>query len=64
MGPAGKGYTWSSAGSLDELVEKAEKREKELGIIAKESKPTRWQDIMQQWEDDDPEDQACLICSL
>ena len=61
---AGRGYTWSSAGTLDELVAKAEKREKELGIIAKDSKSSRWQDIIQQWEDDDPEDQACLICSL
>jgi hypothetical protein len=61
---AGRGYTWNSSGTLDELVAKAEKREKELGIIAKESKSTRWQDVMEQWEDDDPEDQACLICSL
>ena len=61
---AGHGYTWSSQGSLDELVAKAEKREKEKGIIAKDSGPSRWQDAMQQWDDDDPEDQACLICSL
>lgn len=61
---AGHGYTWSSQGSLDELVEKAEKREKELGIIVTDKKSTRWQDIMKQWEDDDPEDQACIICSL
>ena len=61
---AGHGYTWSSQGSLDELVAKAEKREKELGIITTDKKSTRWQDVMKQWEDDDPEDQACIICSL
>ena len=61
---AGKGYTWSSQGSLDELIEKAEKREKELGLIATDNKSVKWQDIINQWEDDDPEDQACLICSL
>ena len=61
---AGHGYTWSSQGSLDELVAKAEKREKELGLITTDKKSTRWQDVMKQWEDDDPEDQACVICSL
>ncbi len=61
----GYGYTWSSQGSLDELVAKAEKREKEQGIIAKSSDSSgRWQDILKGQDDDDPEDQACLICSL
>jgi len=60
----GHGYTWSSQGTLEELVARAEKREKEQGIIVS-SKTTRWQEILQeQLEDDDPEDQACLICSL
>lgn len=61
---AGHGYTWSSQGTLDELVARAEKREKELGIITTDKNSARWQDVMQEWEDDDPEDQACLICSL
>ena len=61
---AGKGYTWSSQGTLDELVSKAEKREKELKLITTDKKETRWQDIMKQLEDDDPDDQACVICSL
>ena len=57
-------YTWSSQGSLDELVSKAEKAEKE-GRKKKESKYERWQDVLRfDGEDDDPEDQACLICSL
>jgi 3'-phosphoadenosine 5'-phosphosulfate sulfotransferase (PAPS reductase)/FAD synthetase len=60
----GYGYTWSSQGSLEELVARAEKREKEHGIIAS-SKTLKWQEILRdQIEDDDPEDQACLICSL
>ena len=70
----GHGYTWSSQGSLDELVARAEKRELEqqekekrdqdAGIIAKSSGSVRWQDALRSGEDDDLGDQACLICSL
>ncbi len=59
----GHGYTWSSQGSLDELVARAELREKkELNKTKKINE--RWQDVLRAGEDDDPEDQACLICSL
>jgi len=62
---SGHGYTWSSQGSIEELVERAEAREKKNGIIAKTSNSNeRWQDALRNAEDDDPEDQACLICSL
>ena len=62
---AGHGYTWSSQGSIDELVARAEAREKENGIIAKTSSSSeRWQDALRNTEDDDSEEQACLICSL
>lgn len=61
----GYGYTWSSQGSVDELVAKAEKREKERGIIASDKGGSvRWQEVFMAEDDDDPEDQACLICSL
>jgi len=61
----GHGYTWSSQGSIDELVAKAEKREKELGIIATNKKSSeKWQETLKTMIDDDPEDQACLVCSL
>lgn len=61
----GHGYTWSSQGSIDELVERAEKREKELGIIATNKKSSeKWQDTLKNMMDDDPYDQACLVCSL
>ena len=58
-------YTWSQAGTLDEVVAKAERRRQEMGVIASssDSKP-RWQDTFKQQDDNDPEDQACLICSL
>lgn len=56
------GYTWSSQGALEELIERAEKREKEEGVIASSTFTERWQDILRADEDD--EDQACLICSL
>ncbi len=59
----GHGYTWSSQGSIDELVERAELREKKnITKIKKTNK--RWQDVLKEQDDDDPEDQACLICSL
>lgn len=60
----GHGYTWSSQGSIDELVARAEKREQEKGIISSDKGSVRWQDALKDQDDDDPEDQACLICSL
>jgi 3'-phosphoadenosine 5'-phosphosulfate sulfotransferase (PAPS reductase)/FAD synthetase len=60
-----QGYTWSSAGPIDELVRRAEEREEKGGIIAKTSNNSgKWLDAIKNMEDDDPEDQACLICSL
>jgi hypothetical protein len=61
---AGHGYTWSSQGSIDELVTRAEKREAEKGIITSDKGSVRWQDTWKEQEDEDSEDQACLICSL
>jgi hypothetical protein len=59
----GRGYTWSSQGSLDELVKRAELRE-QIGKSNSQKVNVRWQDLLRDDEDDDPEDQACLICSL
>lgn len=60
------GYTWSSQGTLDEIVAKAEKKEREQGQNGAKPIKTyaRWQDALLDQEDDDPEDQACIICSL
>lgn len=60
----GYGYTWSQRGTLDELVVMAEKREKYLESKSDKKSKVRWQDALKDGEDDDPEDQACLICSL
>lgn len=60
----GHGYTWSSQGSIEELVSRAEKREASQGIISSDKGSARWQDLLKQQDDDDPEDQSCLICSL
>ena len=59
----GHGYTWSSQGTLEELVERAKVRE-ENGMVSTNKSNERWQDMLRNGEDDDPEDQACLICSL
>lgn len=62
---AGHGYTWSSQGSIDELVARAEEKERKRGLIIK-TKDTdqRWQDMLRATVEEDPEDQACVICSL
>ena len=59
----GRGYTWNSQGSIDELVERAEKREKEKTIKIVNKKDIRWQDALKEQSDDD-DDESCLICSL
>ena len=59
----GRGYTWNSQGSIDELVERAEKREKEKTIKIVNKKDIRWQDALKE-ESDDPNDESCIICSL
>jgi hypothetical protein len=64
---AGKGYTWVQGLPLDQVIEKAEQKEKERNIAypIKNMSGKRWQDILRNdSEDDDPEDQSCLICSL
>ena len=58
-----KGYTWSEAGTLDVIVNIAEKREAE-GRKYKPKETKRWQDIVKEQDEDDPEDKACIICSL
>ncbi len=60
----GQGYTWSSQGTLEELVKRAEVREAK-GLNTGTRKKERWQDMLRfDSEDENPEDQACLICSL
>jgi hypothetical protein len=59
----GHGYTWNSQGTLMELVERAEIREEKIkGLSHNDS--MRWQDVLRDKDDEDPEEQACLICSL
>lgn len=59
----GYGYTWNSQGTLDEMVARAEEREKK-GLFFRAKQHERWQDALRNEMDDDPEDQSCLICSL
>lgn len=59
----GYGYTWSSQGTLEELIARAEEREKNENLIVSGNK-LRWQEMLRNSVDDDPEDRACLICSL
>ena len=64
---AGNGYTWVNGKTLDEVVARAEEREAKEGVIGRFSSSSgkRWQDVLREGgPDDDPEDQACLICSL
>ena len=62
---SGIGYTWNQKGTLDEIVENAEMKEK-LGKSKTPKKPSaRWQDTLKaEFEEEDDEEKACLICSL
>lgn len=60
---AGNGYTWVQGKSLDEVIERAEERERQ-GVLHRCSEGVTWQEKLESREDDEPEDQACLICSL
>ncbi len=61
----GQGYTWNQTGPLDEIVRRAEEKEKKQGAASKKKSTERWQDVLRNdIDDDDPDDQACLICSL
>jgi 3'-phosphoadenosine 5'-phosphosulfate sulfotransferase (PAPS reductase)/FAD synthetase len=59
------GFTWSSQGSLEEVVSRAIEREKSEGVITSTS-IARWQDILSNaaGDDDDDVEQSCLICHL
>ncbi len=59
----GYGYTWSPQGPLDKIVARAEEREIK-GLFFRQKQNERWQDALKNDMDDDPDDQACLICSL
>ena len=60
---AGNGYTWVQGKTLEEVVMRAEEREREdkKGI---KKQQTRWQEVLRDKEDDEPDEQACLICAL
>ncbi len=59
----GNGYTWHQSGTLEEIVIRAEENELSKSKTNNKGK-MKWQDILKDEMDDDPEDQACLICSL
>ena len=64
---SGDGYTWVQGRTLDEVVAQAEKREKEhhkTAAVSTSMSRKSWQEILCSKDDDDPEDQACLICTL
>ena len=62
---AGIGYTWNQTGTLDEIVEHAEKKEKSGKNIKAKKSSARWQDTLKaEFEEEDDEEKACLICSL
>lgn len=63
---AGQGYTWVQGKTLEEVVLHAERTEgiRITNRNAKSVHTIKWQDALRDQEDDDPEDQACMICSL
>lgn len=63
---SGQGYTWVQGKTLEEVVAHAERTEgtRTANRNAKSVHTIKWQDALKDQEDDDPEDQACAICSL
>lgn len=61
---SGQGYTWVQGRSLLEAVEHAEANEDKQKQSSGKEAVIRWQDRFRDQDDDDPEDQACMICSL
>jgi len=63
---SGRGYTWVQGRTLDEVVARAEEREQTQQKCGKiKQSVIRWQDKLRyDDDDDDPEDQACIICAL
>jgi len=61
----GEQYTWVQGMTLDELIEKAAQSGNATIRHANNDDSRSWQDILREdGDDDDPEDQSCLICSL
>ena len=65
---SGGGYTWVQGMQLDDVVARAEEREREAltkgkKLPANKKSSQRWQDVLRYDEDDD-DVQACTICSL
>ena len=56
-----KGYTWNEAGSLDEIVKKAEENEFK-NKDNKDQKSKTWQNIIADDDDENFEDSPCFIC--
>ena len=56
-------YTWRQEGCLDDVVRQAEENEFKNKIKPQKVK-VDWKEELLSEDDEDPEDQACLICSL
>jgi 3'-phosphoadenosine 5'-phosphosulfate sulfotransferase (PAPS reductase)/FAD synthetase len=61
---AGNGYTWVQGRTLQEVADHA-KRKRDNSDPTRRQPGLRWQDAVRfNTDDEDPEDQACLICTL
>jgi len=58
---SGHGYTWLQEGSLEDVVENAEGKDK---YVKKVDKNVRWQDVLADEDEDEDDEQACAICHL
>lgn len=59
----GERYTWSQGESLDELAARADSIKSEAAKKLSSIKVVSWQQRVLDDDEDDPEDQSCLICS-
>ena len=60
----GRRFTWSVGESLTEIIKRASDIKAKSQREAQKNRGLTWQEILANEDDDDSEDQACLICSL
>ncbi len=60
----GHHYTWSPGESLDDLIARASEIKQKSALRTTPKKARNLMEAVLMADEDDPEDQACLICHL
>ena len=60
----GKGYTWVQGTTLAQLLERKDEIKRKSQSVKQKKDGRSWQQILVEDENDDDDNQACMICSL